>query len=299
MATKEKQKKKNPAGFFERQLILLLNYCYAVKQNPKIPISEIHRKYSTYSKRSSVLNTIINGYECNVIMGPFLFVNNGIEVLLIKDIDNPRQFYENCKKDPKTNLVILSHGHWPIFLCKTGANTLQFHDSILPNIGNISEKKIENIFFEEKGTLPTDNYPHRWFEEHWNTFKALELPRNKKFSEAGKELGVSRVRAREYFLEVLKQCKIITNFFPLGIERYSPSLITFKTDYETGIAKGLKTLNRTTYLYKANNTIILYLYISPFPKEQNHFSDKFQRLQEMGLIRDLHISTPLKWYRHP
>jgi len=113
----------------------------------------------------------------------------------------------------------------------------------------------------------------------------------------GKKWGsISKVlTTREYYIEILKQCKIITNFFPLGRKQYNPSLVTLKTDYEIGLVKGLKTLNRTTYLYKTNNTIILYLFISPLPKEQNHFADRFHRIEEMGLISDLHISTPYRW----
>lgn len=210
-------------------------------------------------------------------------------------MDNPRKFFEECRKDKKTTFGILSHGHWPILVCKRGANTLQFHDSILPNRGIISDEKIKDIFFEEKGILPNDLYPHKWFEEHWKTYHCMESPRNTKFSEAGKILGVSRVRAREYFLDVLKQCKIIMNFFPLGSDAYSPLLVTFKTDYETGIVKGLKKLNRTTYLYKAYNTMILIIGTTPMPRTQNHLTDKFEILEEKGYIRNLHVCTPIDW----
>ena len=89
----------------------------------------------------------------------------------------------------------------------------------------------------------------------------------------------------------------MTSFFPLGSENYSPLLVTFKTDYEIGMVKGLKNLNRTTYVYKTNNTIILYLCMRPLPKVQNFFTDKFQRLEEAGLINNLHISTPYGWHK--
>jgi len=297
MAARDKRKKKNPAGFTERQLRLLLDYCYITRQNPKITIAKFHNDRSFYLRKKSTTDAIKKAYAREVITGPFLFVNSGIEVSLIRDVDNPREFFENCRKDKKTTLAFVSHGYWPIFWCKLGANTLQYHDSILPNKGCISDEKIEKIFFEEKGTLPVDLYPHRWFEEHWKTYYCMKSPRRIGFREAGKELGVSWVTAREYYLEVLKQCKIITTFFPLGIETYSPLLVTFKTDYETGIVKGLKTLNRATYLYKSDNTIILFLCISPTPREQNYLTDKFQRLEEMGLISDLHISTPYDWHK--
>ena len=125
----------------------------------------------------------------------------------------------------------------------------------------------------------------------------MKLPRHKTFRETGKELGGSWVTAREYFLEVLKQCKIMTNFFPLGTEAYSPLLVTFRIDYETGAVKGLKNLDRTTYLYKADNKIILLVGTTPTPRAQNHIIDKFERLEETGLISDLHILTPYDWHR--
>lgn len=297
MVAKVKPKKKNPAGFTERQLRLLLDYCYATRQNPKLSISEIHRNYSSYSRRKTTSDTIIKGYIGKVITGPVLFTNSGIEVSLINDVNNPREFFENCKKDEKTTLAVVSHGYWSIFLCKRGANTLQYHDSILPNNGGISDNRVEKIFFEEEGTLPTDLYPHGWFEEHWNTYYCMKYPRNKTFREAGKELGIDWVTTREYFLDVLKQCKIMTNFFPLGADAYSPLLVTLKTDYEAGIVRGLRTLNRTTYLYKAENTLILLIGTAPVPRAQNHLAGEFERLEETGLISDLHISTPFDWHR--
>lgn len=89
-------------------------------------------------------------------------------------------------------------------------------------------------------------------------------------------------------VEVLKQCKV-TTFFPRGNEQYSPLLVIFKTDYEIGIVKGLKTLNWTIFLYKTNNTMIL----------RDGTPGRFQKFEEMGLISDLHISSPLKSYRAP
>ena len=297
MASRDKEKKKNPAGFSERQLRLLLNYCNAVRQKPKMPISEIHKKYSSYSRTKSVTDILNKAYKEKVVTGPFLFANSGIEVSLVNDIDNPREFFEKCKKDERTTLAVVSHGNWPIFLCRSGANTLQHHDSILPNNGRISDKQVEKIFFEEKGELPLDPYPHGWLDWHWKTYYCMKSPRQITFREAGEKMGLSWVRVREYFLEVLEQCKVITTFFPLGAEAYSPLLVTFKTGYETGLVKGLKTLNRTTYLYKAENTLILLIGINPIPRAQNHLTNEFQRLEEIGLISDLHISTPYDWWK--
>ncbi|MGD2249172.1 MAG: hypothetical protein PVF58_12270 [Candidatus Methanofastidiosia archaeon] len=296
---KKRKRKKNAAGFMEKHLQLLLNYCFAVRKNPKLYFAEFHRAYSSYSRTSCTIDVIEKAYERKVITGPELFVNSGIEVNLLHDVDNPLEFFEQCKKDERTTLAVISDGYWPILWCKSGANTLQYYDAILPfqNNGPISDRKVDKIFFNEKGILSIDKYPHAWFEEQWNTYYRLKFPREVTFREAAKDLGVTWVMVREYLLDILKQCKVITNFFPLGNEAYSPLIVTFKTDYETGIVKGLKTLNRTTYLYKAENTLILFLCISPTPRAQNHITGKFHELKEIGVIRDLHISTPFNWYK--
>jgi hypothetical protein len=293
------KRKKNAAGFMEKHLQLLLNFCFEVRKNPKLTFADFHRAYSKYSRAALTSGLIEKAYERRVIAGPFLFVNSGIEVQLLHDVDNPLKFFEKCKKDERTNLAVISRGYWPILWCKKGANTLQYHDSILPfrNNGPISDRNVDKIFFEEKGTLPVDKYPHAWFEEQWNTYYRLKHPREVTFREAAKDLGVTWVMGRKYFLNILKQCKVMTNFFPLGAEAYSPILVTFKTDYETGIVKGLRTLNRTTYLYKAENTIILLVGTSPIPRAQNHIAGKFDKLEEIGVIRDLHISTPINWHK--
>jgi len=295
MARRDKCRKKNPVGFTERQLKILLNYCHFARKDPKVHISRIQKVFTSYARRKSVSDMIHKAYEKKVISGPFLFTNCGIEVSLINDVDNPTEFFENCKKDKKTTLVVVSHGYWPIFLCKIGANTLQYHESILPFNGRISEKKIEKIFYEQKDELPIDPFPHGWFEKHWEVYYCFRSPRLMTFRKAGEILKMDWSSVRDYYIEILNQCKVITTFFPLGREAYSPLLVTFKTLYENGIVNGLKTLNRTTYLYKTDNTLILLIGIGTVPREQNLITKKFQRLEEMGLISDLHISTPYDW----
>lgn len=297
------KRKKNAAGFMEKHLKLLLNFCFEVRKNPKLYFSDFHKAYSNYSRASVTSSIIDKAYARKVITGPELFVNSGIEVQLLHDVDNPLKFFEKCKKDKRTNLAVISRGYWPILWCKNGANTLQHHDSILPfrNNSHISDREVDKIFFDEKGILPVDKYPHAWFEEHWNTYYYMKFPRDITFRDAAKKMKqnveITWVTVREYFLDMLNQCKVMTNFFPLGTEAYSPLLVTFKTEYETGIVKGLRTLNRTTYLYKSENTLILFFCISPRPREQNYITGKFHELEEIGVIRDLHVSTPFNWHK--
>jgi hypothetical protein len=289
--------KKNSAGFTESQLELLLNYCRAVRENPVIPFSVFHGRYSTYSRKKSTIDLIRKGYFKSVVTGPILFANAGIEVFLSNDSSNSKELFEECKKDEKTTLALILHGYWTNFQCKRGASTLQYHDTILPNSARFSDEKDKDLLVDIKGKLPDDPYPKRWHDLHWKIYYSMKHPRNKTYREVGKEIKSSWVTVRKYFLEVLTQCKIISNFFPLGIEAYSPLFVTFKTDYEIGIIRALKTLRNTTYLYKAEDKMMLLLCISPEPRAHNRFTEKFVHLEEVGLISDLHTSTPYDWYR--
>jgi hypothetical protein len=296
MKSRTRVSKKNRVGFTEEHLTLLLIYCAATKENPKTPITVLHKNISPYSRKKSTADLIDKAYKREVITGPELFVNSGIEVSLIRDIKNPRKFFSNCKEDKRTTMALALHGYWSIFWCKRGASTLQHYDSVLPTSSLVS-KKSRKLCHEIKGKLSTDPYPNGWCDTHWKIYCSMKFPREKTFRDVGKELEFSWVTARKYFLEVLQQSKVIINFFPLGLEAYSPLFVTFKTDYEIGISKGLKNLDRTTYLYKADNTVMLLLCIGPEPRSQNHFTEKFVELEETGLISDLHISTPFDWYK--
>lgn len=297
MAERKENLKKNDAGFTRDQLRILLTFCKVVRENPKMPFSFLHKKYSPYSRQKSTIDLINRAYTRGVITGPILFSNIGIEVSLLNKVGNPKELFEKCKEDSKTTLALILHGYWNIFRCRYGASTLQYHDTLLPNNLQNSDERIKNLSIDEKGKLPTDPYPKGWSDIHWRIYYSMKHPRKKTYREVGKEMQLSWVTVRKYFLEVLTQCKVITNFFPLGIEAYSPLFVTFKTDYEVGIIRALRNLNRTTYLYKAHDIIMIMLCMGPKPRANNLFTGEFVQLEEMGLISELHMSTPYDWCR--
>lgn len=284
-------------GFKEKHLKILLNYCKMTKIDPRIKYTQFHRKYHPYFREQSTMDLINAAYAQEVIIGPTLYANIGIEVNLMNDVDDPLGYLEECRKNKKTTLAYALHGDWSFIHFKYGANMLKFADSILPHSYSNSGKHIENIVIEEKKRkLPEDPYPHGWSDEHWDTYRVLRKPRAVSFVDVGKKVGLSWDSVKKYYYEILKQCKVHSCFFPLGKDGYSHQIVTFETEYEVSLFEALKNLNRTTYIYKTKEIIILILFLIPRPFDFNISTNLFKELEEKGYIQDLHVCTPRKWH---
>ena len=80
-------------------------------------------------------------------------------------------------------------------------------------------------------------------------------------------------------------------FFPRGYENYWQSIITFKTDYQVGIKKELEKLDRSSYIYKIGDTLMLHLFLDEH-LDLNFILD----LEKNGMIHSVSASTPLRYY---
>ena len=289
--------KKNSLGFTKGHLKLLLNYCIATRKKPRMPHNEFHRKYSYYFRKKSTAELINKGYERKAIADPMLYANIGFDVTILNNVDNLGELLKECEEDPKTKFALALRGELSFIRFRRGPSTLSFYQNIIPNFYSDSDNCIENLNIEEKGKLPRDPYPHGWSEEHWAIYEVLRFPRRKTFREVGKELELHWETVKKYYTEVLGQCKVLTSFFPLGNEGYSYQVVTFKTKYEVGVLRALKKLNRTSYLYKAEDTIILGLFLEPIPRAYENSADRFVYLEEIGMIHDLHVSIPLDYHQ--
>ena len=74
-------------------------------------------------------------------------------------------------------------------------------------------------------------------------------------------------------------------------------LIFSKTKYKIGVLRALKKLNRTFYLYKAEDILIVGLFLEPIPGFYESSADHFAYLEEIGMIHDLHVSIPLDYHQ--
>jgi hypothetical protein len=283
-------------GFKEKHLKTLLDYCKMTRIDPRVKYSQFHKKYHPYSREQSTVDLVNAAYTHGIITGPVLFANTGIEVKLMDNVDDPLGYLEECKKDERTTLAYALHGDWSFIHFRYGASMLEFADSILPHSYPSSGRHIGDFKIEEeKGELQKDFYPHGWSDNHWNLYRVLRMPRLLTFREAGKKVGLSWDSVKKYYYEILKQCKVLSCFFPLGKDGYSHQVITFKTEYEVSILRALENVNRTTYIYRTKEIIILILFLIPRPLDFNISTNMFKELEEKGYIQDLHVCIPRQW----
>lgn len=285
-------KEDNSLGFSLEQLTLIRNFCARLYKKPRFPPSRFHKE-SPYSRKQTTTSIIHKAFQKRVIIGPYLYCNSNIEVELISDLENPLKYWEDHKDNPGVNMCLALEGDWSYICFKKGASMLEYASTPLPSYPRFC--KIDNIYFEEKGELPRDLYPHGWDEREWEVYNAMGEPRKRTYRELEKELGMSMFTVREYYLRILKQCKTLVCFFPKSFEGYQYVLFTFKTKYEIGLEKALSKLDRTTYLYKFNGLIILQMQVDPGAQEYNKTTARFGELKEMGIIHDLRVSVPIGW----
>lgn len=289
--------KKFKHGFKEKHLKILLNFCKMAKSDPRIEHSTFHKKYHPYTRRQSTADLINAAYHHRIITGPVIYSNIGIDVRITNDIDDPLGYLDEVEKDEKTTLAYALQGDWSFIQFRYGASTLKYADLILPHSFPNSCKFIDDIRIKEhKGKIPEDPYPHGWTDEHWNVYWTLRNPRALTFRDASEKIGISWTSVKKYYLEVLKQCKVHVGFFPQEKDGYSHQLITFRTDYEISIVRALENLDRTTYIYKTQEMVILILFLIPRPFDFNISTNFFKEIEENGYIQDLRVCIPRKWH---
>ena len=285
--------KKNVVGFTDKQLKLILNYCRATLDNPKIPYNKFHSKYSFYTRKQSTADLINKAYEKTVITGPFLYCSSNLEVVLSDDIKSPLKHWREHKDNPDIPFSMALQGDWDYIAFKRGANTLDYTGTPIPSYP--ARCKLDDIYFEEEGELERDNYPHGWDEIDWNVYETMRKAREESYQTIGEKLGISIFAVRERYLKILNQVKTLICFFPIGFHNFQYSIVTFSTKYEVGLRKALKKVDRTVYLYKSEGRIILHMQIDPGPAAINRVTARFKELEESGIIHDLRASIPMKW----
>ena len=110
------------------------------------------------------------------------------------------------------------------------------------------------------------------------------------YPSVAKKLGVSWHTVMVHFEKIIKDCKPWIVFFPDGLMIYFHLFLTLKTEYEIGIRNELKRLDRTSIIYKYEDTMMMFLYSH---HSRNH--SVFMKMEKEGLIHDLHVSIPSQW----
>ena len=257
-------------------------------KHPRLSHNKIHEKYSGYKTKRATYRLLNDMRESKVVVGPRIWCNSGYEVELRKDTnEDPLVLYERLIKDPTVSYIMALEGHYSFLIFRHGASILKHARAIMPNYP--AKKTLYDINPVEKGNLPVDHYPRKWDEIDWQVYELMRDP-NVKYWEVGQKLDVSWQTVKRHFLKILKQCKVFTGFYPLGFDLYSQAIITFKTEYEIGIVNELEKIDRSSFIFKFDDIIILFL-----SYENTSMNYPFSKLRKEGKICELHISNPVRY----
>jgi hypothetical protein len=264
--------------------------------NPKIDDSKLHKKQSMYKARRSTAKLLAEAMEDKIIVGPFLYCNSGttVDIFYTGDIEDPVEYLDVCRKNPLvTRAVILLGEH--SFLCfKKGASILTYAEAIRPTLN--SSFSLDDIRLTEKGKLPVDPYPHGWDDLDWEIYHRMRYPRVA-FSHISQQLrkdgmyDVTYKTVETRYKNLVNDCKIMAAFFPRGMDSYSQTFLAFQTDYEENLRLELQKLDRSSYIYKIGDTILLNLFL-----DNNIEHRIFVDLKKKEKIRDLHVSMPVYFW---
>ena len=260
----------------------------AYQEDPRVKIKKLHSLQDIYKNRASTLEFIKRVRKRKVIVGPSLFCNTGIEVDLLINTKDAYLLFLKLRKIPSVTTLVTFLGEHSLLIFRLGASTLKFGEAVHPTYP--SKFRTHHIMPTRKGSLPMDPYPSRWDELDWNVYNYMRNP-NISFPKVAGKLDVTWKTVKKRFYEILKECKVWTEFFPRGKSAYSQVFLTFKTDFEVGLRDELQKLNRTSILYKVGNTILLTLYL-----DNNLEMYTFLKLEKKGLIQDLKVSIPVRYW---
>ena len=265
-------------------------------ENPRIHYTKLHELQDKYKAKRSTSKFIKDAIDKEIIISPIIYCNSGIdvEIKLQNKINDPIGYLETCKNDPLVTRAIALFGEHSFLCFRKGASILTYAEAIKPSLN--STFKIKDIELKEKGKLPADPYPHCWDELDWEVYHSMRNPRVSFGKISGKLKSQGKFDATWKTIEtrykkILNDCKVLTAFFPIGMSNYSQTFLTLKTEYEFSLRKELKKLDRTTYLYKMGDTILLNLFL-----DNNIEHRVFVELKKKGLIRDLHVSMPVHFW---
>ena len=259
-------------------------------EEPRISDTKLHRLHSPYKILATTSNLLKKAREKFILIGPFIYCNSGISVELICDSDDPLALLDQAKKDPAVTRAVTLCGEYSFLCFRRGATILTYAEAISPTYN--SDFKIEDIQLTDKGFLPVDPYPRCWDELDWKIYHLMRNPLvsyPKVSAQLRSEVTWKTVATR--YEKIMKSCKPWIGFFPEGMNHYSQTFLTFKTAYEVSLREELHNLDRTSYLYKSGDTILLNLFLD---NTAEHYI--FVKFKKEGLIHDLKVSIPVSFW---
>ncbi|KYK36907.1 MAG: hypothetical protein HXS46_04460 [Theionarchaea archaeon] len=279
-----------------RQIRTISRCVAAYCKYPRISVRELHKRCSHYQQRRSTTKLLKDAIEESVLIGPRIWCNSGIDVEIHRGLEDPFEFLEENRKRSEITYIAALIGDLSAFCLKKGASVLQYAETVLPSYP--AQKTLDQITLEEKGDLPSDQYPHGWDQLDWDVYEVMRNPLTS-YAKAGSQLDVSWHTVKDRFEKIAKDCKTWILFLPKGYDNYQQTYLMFKTEYEANLREELQKLDRTSIIYKFNDTILLHLFLDEALLKLHHYYRLFFELKKEGIIHDLHVSTPIEWYtRH-
>jgi hypothetical protein len=277
-----------------RNLEIVYLYFLEKSKDPRLTITKFLSLQNAYESDNALCWLISDALKMGIISPPEIFCNTGLSVEFLKPCGNQLELLKECKKDPKTTYAIALRGDWDFVRVRKGASDIKFADRVIPTYpSNVTPHEIS---IDEKGTLQNDPYPHGWDEIDWEVYYLMKDP-SISYTRAIRKSrmegsGLSRQTIKRHFEKILKDCKLRMNFFPRGYKGYEQVFLTFRTEYEIGLYESLKKLDRTSFLWKVQDFIVLNLFVDRYCATVR----RFKEMEENGLIRDLKVSIPNRHY---
>ena len=271
-------------------LKILYNYVQYCITTKDVRHLRFHNKYKPFSRKQSTFRVLKNALNNKIIFSPRLFCIQKVEIELLGHRDSLLvEQFENASKSESTYYAVLLVGsHSLLSFSKSNAETnLKYAECIMPTYP--SKKKISEInpCLYEPEKLPVMEPPFHWTPFDWEVYTKRNDPLVSSVK-LGEELGTSHMTILDTYHRILEDCTIWIPFFPLGYDNYAKYFISFKTDFETGFIEELKKIDRSSYIYKINDTILLNLFF-----EKDLKIDSIMMLEKKGIIHELRVSYPI------
>lgn len=267
----------------------------ALKENPRIATRELFRIIASLRKwkilHGSAQQILDKLFKDKILIGPYLYRRSGTKVTISekKDIDA-----EELRKRDSFGISLVGQYSY-LGVSQDGPGNLQYAELVGPSVPPkiVLEKSLQgegefiDHCFDRPQKLESDRSVE-WDSIDWRIYEAMRNPRQN-FFEVGTELSMPWKMVRERFQRIVKDCKVFMGFFPLGYLRYDHLLVTMRTEYETGIEKFLQGLDRSSWLLKVDDILVLYL----FHTHINLTCLKFSEMNCMGIIDDVRVGFPV------
>jgi hypothetical protein len=271
------------------QTEILRQYVVYCVESKDVRPTKFHHHYKPYNRKQSTIDLINRAIERQILFEPRLLCLPDIEVEFVEYKDVPLiDLYEKKKNDPNITYAMVLTGAYSLLCFRYGLRSLTYAACITPSYP-------AQIYFDEidpvkygAGKLPEMPKPENWDDLDWEVYKERNCP-TASSTKIGQKLNVSYKTVLNHYEKILKDCQIWIPFFPNGYADYVPYVITLKTDYETGIVNELKKLDRSSYVYKVDDTLILTLFFDGCLEIES-----FLHLEKNRVIHDVRVSFPLR-----